>query len=219
MRERGTRESGFTIIEMLVAMFVLSVVSVAMYQVLFSVTRGSEQSKNIVRTSEEARLGFNRLVRDTREGRELKTPTVTSYTVEIDFDGNGTIEPTPADPMGSYERITFTFNEAADGQGTISATAAGSTEVLMTAVDCIRKADDTCNPVFTYRSSRLEYDANADGVTSTAELDVAAGVGNNNGVLDGNELGLLDVVAFAVSVNQGGATESFYAEAQLRNQR
>lgn len=212
-------EAGFTVIEMLVAIFVFSMVSVAMYQVLFSASEGSQRSTDIVRSSEEARLGFNRLVRDTREGREVKSPTDLSYTVDIDFDGNGTIEPTPSDPLGSYESIRYTFNPSADGEGTVTATAAGVTEVLMTGVDCIRKTDNTCNPVFSYRSSRLEYDSNSDGTTTAAELDLPANGGNNNGIIDGTEIGLVDVVAFSLRVTQGDTTESFYAVAQLRNQR
>jgi prepilin-type N-terminal cleavage/methylation domain-containing protein len=218
MRSRYSA-SGFTVIEVLIAMAVFSTVAVAMYQVLFSARYGSQRSTDIVRSSEEARLGFNRLVRDTREGRGIKAPSDTSFTVEIDFNGNGTIEPTPADPLGSYEVITYTFIPSASGAGTITATAGGVTEVLMAGVDCVRKADNTCYPVFTYRSSRLEYDANGDGVTSWQELDTAESVGNKNGLLDGVELGLVDIVAFALRVTQGDTTETFYAEAQLRNQR
>lgn len=212
-------ESGFTIVEMLVAMFIFSIVSVAMYQVLFTARAGSQRSTDIVRSSEEARLGFNRLVRDTREGSDLKSPSATAFTVEIDFDGNGDIEPTPSDALGSYESIRYTFNQAANGEGTVTATAAGTTEVLMTGVDCVRKADNSCNPVFSYRSSRLEFDLDADGTTTTAELDLPANGGNNNGVLDGAELGLVDIVAFSLRVTQGDTTETFYALAQLRNQR
>lgn len=212
-------EEGFTLVEFLVAIFVFSAISIAMYQVLFMTTRGSERAKDIVNTSEEARLGFNRLVRDTREGREVKSPSSQSFTVDIDFNGNGTIEPSPPDPLGSYESVRFDFNPVTGGFGTVTVTAAGSTETLMDGVDCIRKTDGTCNPAFTYRSSRLEYDANADGVTSSAELDAAPSIGNNNGVLDGNEIALVDVVAFALRVKVGGSIENFYAEAQLRNQR
>jgi prepilin-type N-terminal cleavage/methylation domain-containing protein len=218
MRTRAT-EQGFTLVEMLVAVFIFSLVTFGMYQLLFSATRASRFSRDVVRTSEGARLGFNRLVRDTREGSGIKSPSATSFTVEIDFDGSQTIEATPLDPVGSYESITFTFNPAAGGRGTITATGGGVTEVLMDGVDCVRKADNTCNPVFTYRASRLEYDSNSDGITSQAELDVAAGVGNNNGSLDGSELGLVDTVAFALRVSQDRSTETFYAQAQLRNLR
>jgi prepilin-type N-terminal cleavage/methylation domain-containing protein len=219
MKPVAAGEDGFTLVELLVAMFVFSLISVGMYQLLFSASRSSQLSRNVVKTSEEARLGFNRLVRDTREGREIRNPSSTSFNVQIDFNGNGTIEATPADPVGSYESITFTFNESVGGLGTITATAGGVTEVLMTGVDCVRKSDNTCNPVFTYRSSRLEYDSNTSGITSTTELDAASGVGNNNGLLDGSELGLIDTVAFALRIEQGTSRETFYAQAQLRNLR
>lgn len=213
------REGGFTVVEVLIAMFIFSVISVGFYQVLFSATRGSNTTRDIVKVSEEARLGFNRMVRDTREGNILLTPSATSYTVQVDFDGDGFIDPVPDDPTGNYEELTFTFNPSSTGDGTISVSNGASSEVLVRGVDCIRRADNLCQDVFTYSSSRLEYDTNGDGQTSAAELIVAAGVHNNNSVLDGDEIRLVDGVAMALVVTQGDSSTRFYAHAQLRNRR
>jgi hypothetical protein len=96
----------------------------------------------------------------------------------------------------------------------------------MRRVDCVRAdATSPCSSdVFTYVSDRLEYDWDGDGVTTWRELDEAPtrgviGVGNNNGVLDDAELPFVSSVGFSFDVQNGDASKTFYATAQLRNQR
>jgi prepilin-type N-terminal cleavage/methylation domain-containing protein len=213
------REDGFTMIEMLVAMTLFAVISVGIYQVLFQTAAGSRGAQNVARTSQEARLGFNRMVRDTREAQDILSPSSTSFQIQTDFNGDGEIQPTPSDVTGDYEVLTFTFNEAGGGNGTITATSGSTSEVLMAGVDCVRKADNSCYDIFTYSSSRLEYDTNVNGVTSAAELDAAPSLGNGNGALDAAELGFVDGVSIQLRISAGGKTSTFYAEAQLRNHR
>ena len=219
MPSRVRDESGFTLVELLFGIVLLSISSIGFYTVLFASADSSKKAEQSARVAAEARLGFNRMVRDTREGIEIKNPSAASYTVEVDFDGDGVIEPNPADPTGSYERMIFTFNPGLSGNGTITAGNGTASEVLVRGVDCIRKADNSCHDVFTYRSSRLQYDSNADGVTSAAELDAAATIGNGNGLLDGAEPGAVNSVAFGLRVTVGDNVTNFYSEAQLRNER
>jgi prepilin-type N-terminal cleavage/methylation domain-containing protein len=212
-------EAGFTLIEMLVAMTLFAVISVGIYQVLFQTTAGSQTTQNVARTSQEARLGFNRMVRDTREAQDINSPSATSFQIETDFSGDGVIQPTPSDVTGDYEVLTFAFDEEPGGAGVITATSGTATEVLMAGVDCVRKADNTCYDVFSFFSSRLEWDTNQNGITSAAELDTAPSLGNSNGVLDSAELDFVDAVSFQLRVSSSGETATFYAEAQLRNHR
>lgn len=211
-------EAGYTLTELLVAVVVFAVASTAMYQVLFSSARGSDTTRNVVRVSEEARLGFSRMVRDTREGEAVIGPTANSFKVETDFNANGVIEPNPIDPIGNYESLTYTFNESSTGDGTISVSNGVKTEVLMRGVDCLRNPDDTCSDVFSYGSSRLEY-SGGDGVTTAADLDADAAIGNNNGVIDDRELDFVDTVTFALVVRVGDSETTFSTTAQLRNLR
>jgi Tfp pilus assembly protein PilW len=206
-------------IELLVGMSLFAVACVGIYQVLFQTAQRSSKATDVATTTQEARLGFNRMVRDTREAQSLIDPTDTSFQIETDFNGDGVIQPSPAEVTGDYESLRFTFNQSATGAGTVTATAGNSTEVLMNGVDCVRKTDNTCQTVFTYSSSRLEYDTNSNGITSAAELDAAVGVGNANGVLDGSEVNYVDAVAFQLRTKAGTTTSTFYAEAQLRNHR
>jgi len=218
--ERG--ESGFTLIETLIALFMLSVVSIAFYTLLFSVIRGSENSRAIARQSEEARLGFNRMVRDTREAGSILpcTPSAFAncYRVQIDFDNSGTISNPNAN--GDYEDMTFAY--------------AGADHVITlngeTLIDGVYEV--TGKNVFSYESNALQYDADADGVTTSTELDTSgiAGVGNGNGTLDNPELSYITNInyAFRVGASSEGcsssasvedACETFFASAQLRNRR
>ncbi len=181
-RPSAGSEAGFSLIEMLVGISLLAVATTAIMGVLFSVGRGANTSRDVVRVSEEARLGFNRMVRDTREGEEIVSATETSYRVQIDFNADGVITPQPnPNPVGDHEDLTFEWDES-------SLTVKINGETLIRRVDCLRTTSACSRPVFTYSSDRLEYDWNNDGTTKWTELDEApshgvVGVGNGNGVL------------------------------------
>ena len=219
---RRRSESGYTLIETLVALSMLSIVSVAVYTLLFSVVRSSDSSRAVARQSEEARLGFNRMVRDTREAGTIMacTPSAfaTCYRVQIDFDNDGTI--TNPNVNGDYEDMQYAYAPAAH-----AITLNG--ETLIDGVYAVPGKE-----VFTYESNSLQYDANGNGAASSSELDASgvAGVGNGNGILDNPELSFITTVNYAFKV--GGATtgcsaslsvkdacETFFASAQLRNRR
>jgi prepilin-type N-terminal cleavage/methylation domain-containing protein len=211
-------QEGFTLIEVLVGILLLAIVSVGFYMVLFATSRSADTSRAVTKVSEEARLGFGRIVRDTRQGRRLVAASDTSYTVEVDFDGDGAIEPDGIqNSQGDYEVLTFSFNEAAD---TISLNG----ETLMRQVQCV-EASGVCKPVFDYASNRLEYDwSPKDGIATWEELDAAPvhgviGVGNNNGILDSAELPFISNVTYELRVVEKESSTEYIAEAQLRNLR
>jgi prepilin-type N-terminal cleavage/methylation domain-containing protein len=219
---RSRCDEGFTIVELLVVITLLSIVSVGFYQLLFSVARGTRTAENVARITDEARLGFNRIVRDTREGREISavsTGDPQSFNVLVDFNADGVITPAPdANAQGDYEDLTYSY-DSSTGQIRLNG------ELLMTDVQCVEVAG-VCRPVFNYASERLEYDWNGDGVTTWQELDQASGpahgvigVSNNNGVLDAGELPFISSVILDLRVVKGDAATTFYARAQLRNNR
>ncbi len=206
-------EEGFTLVETLVAIALFSALAVGFYQVMFAGVGGSDTNRSVIRISEEARLAFNRMVRDTREADLLVSAGPTSYRVQVDFDANGSITPpSSVNASGDYEDLTFAYDEAAR-----SITLNG--EVLMQGVEKVAGKE-----VFSFSSNRLEYDWNANGVTEWQELDAAptrgvAGVGNNNGILDSPEMRFLSNVNFALLVREEDRSEVFYSQAQLRNRR
>lgn len=214
---RASRQDGYTLVELLVAMMIFGAVSAGLFGVMFSATRSSEHTRRIAGVSEQARLGLNRMVRDTREGSAIDSVSAdrNSFEVHVDFDGNNVITPLPnANSIGDLEELTYTFDPA-------SKTLRLNGEILVKGVECARDSAGNCVPAFSFGSNRLEFDTNKDGVTSWQELDAAPatyGVGNGDGQLNW-ELPLISNVSFALRVQDGNAKQDFYAEAQLRNQR
>ena len=207
-------EAGFTLIELLVAIALFSVVSVTFYTALFSGVRGANASRSIVRVSEEARLGFNRMVRDTREAASFVSVSPTSYRIQTDFDRDESFE--SPNQNGDYEDVTFTY---ADGEITMSTPTLPAGEVLMRGVVPIPGQD-----VFSFAGNLLEYDTvpvGGDGMTTCLELDNAASpaVGNGNGTCDAGEMPFLSSVRYAFAVNEDDRTTNFFTQAELRNKR
>jgi hypothetical protein len=192
-------------------------VSAGVFGVLFSATRSSEATRRIAGVSEQARLGLNRIVRDTREGSSIDSVAadLNTFEVHVDFDGNNVITPLPAtNSLGDVEELTYTFDPA-------SKTLRLNGEILVKGVECVRDSANNCLPAFSFGSNRLEFDTDKNGVTSWQELDLADptyGVGNGDAQLN-FELALVSNVAFALRVQDGTVKRDFYAEAQLRNQR
>ncbi|CAN5708307.1 hypothetical protein BH18ACT15_BH18ACT15_08560 [soil metagenome] len=220
---RARDEAGYSLIETLVAMSVFAVLSTSLYLVLFQATRGATKARDIAKISQEARIGFTRLVRDTRQGSAVTAGDGNSYTVEVDFDGDGAIDTSGPNLQGDYEVLTYEFQES-------SGTVRINGEVLMRGVDCLRRTNGTCYPAFDYGSGHLEWDWSSDGVTTWQELDAASthgvvGVGNNNGVLDSGELSDISDVSIALRLEGDTDTSTasdatdFASVAQLRNQR
>lgn len=209
---RGSaKEAGFSLIEVLVAISLFSVLSVAFFQVMMATVGGSNATESVARIAEEARLGFNRMVRDTREADEVVSASATSYSVLIDFNGNGAFEP------ASYEFMRYSFDP---GAGTISAEALnldGSVREQGILMSGIRQ--DGSVPIFGYSSNLLEHDANNDGVVDEAEMRTASGVGNGNTQLDGAELDLISTVEFSLVAASGERATAFSTDAQIRNRR
>jgi prepilin-type N-terminal cleavage/methylation domain-containing protein len=197
-------EAGYSLIETLVALLLVSIVTTTFYQVLFSGARGSEKTRDVTRVSEEARSGLNRMVRDTREADVLSSVSADSYNVRIDFNADGAYENPNAD--GDFEDLTFSYHAS-------SKTITLNGETLVAGVERVGT-----KPVFSFTSSYLEYDFDGNGVTTLAELEAAPGHGHTT-VTAGNEASFLTGVAFEFQVQSGDSTERFVAEAQLRNRR
>lgn len=188
-------ERGFTLVETLTAMLVFALVTTGFYSVMLSGVRSSDVAESVTRVSEEARLGFNRMVRDTRQGGYLSSASSTSYTVRVDFDSDGDYDSTD-------ETLTFAY---ADGRITLNGV------LLMDGVKPV-----SGKPVFSYSSNLLQYDWDADGVTTRAELEAAPAHGVT---AIGDPTSYLSSVSYALQVTSGKQATTFFHEAQLRNKR
>ena len=199
-------EQGFTLIETLVALALISIVTTTFYAVMFSGAKGSETTRNVTRVTEEARSGMNRMVRDTREAEVLSAVSTNSYNVRIDFNGDGVHE--NPNPDGDFEDLTYSYHAA-------SKSIRLNEETLVAGVEPFGAA-----PIFSFTSNLLKYDWDANGVTTLAELEAASQAPHNEtSVTPGNEAALLSAVGFEFQVRSGESMAEFFAEAHLRNRR
>jgi prepilin-type N-terminal cleavage/methylation domain-containing protein len=201
--EASRTEGGFTLIELLVAIAVFAVISTSVYAVVFAGVRASNTSEDVVRVSEEARLGLNRMIRETREGQLFSGLSADSYRVRIDFDRDGDYE--NPNEAGDFENLKFSYDSADD---TILLNGA----VLIAGVTPINGS----TPIFSYTSNDLRYDSNRDGVTTSAELAAAATAGY---AVDSTDPSQYSNVEFAFRVSSGPRQTVFRGQAQLRNRR
>ena len=210
-------EEGFSVVELLVAIGIFAMVSTAFYQVLFAGTGASETARSVSEVSSEARLGLNRMIRDTRQATNITSALPTSYTVDVDFDGSGSITQAPArNAGGDYEQLAFFF---AGGDIHIAACSAAQGancgEQQTTLIEGVAQIGS--QPIFSYSTNHLEFDYNNDGVATQAELDSAASFGTS--LTTAERLGYLSDVEYVMSVTDGDPTSDFYGHAQLRSKR
>ncbi len=210
-------EEGFTIAELLVAMLIFSLISTTFMMTMLNGNRGAETAQNVVQISEEARLGLNRMIRDTREADEIVEAAPDRFRVLVNFnnDTSGS-PPTPLyenpNPGGSYEDLIFEYN-AAEEMILLNG------EVLLEGV-----LPNGTDPIFEFTSNVLEFDWNADGLVTWDEIDVASspvhgvvGVGNNNATLDDGEWPFLSGVRFSLVLRSEDRSQEFVGQAELRN--
>lgn len=232
-------DQGFTLVEMLVAMVVLS----ALGTVFLTTVMGSQKSAKATSSeqdlNEEARLALNRMARELRQAdalTEVRNPdganydstAITSVTFTADFNGDGCIDgvanTTPApvcDPADDSNPETLTY--CWDPTATVR---------QLYLIPGALAAGDTCQsqglPILagqvtsfklSYRSNEYLYDADGDGITTWTELDDAGTpVGNNDDSLDDPELDNVDSVVIELTVSSNGAhTQTYTTQVDLRN--
>jgi prepilin-type N-terminal cleavage/methylation domain-containing protein len=220
MRDRLSSEEGFTLVELLVVILIFGVISTSLYFAVFSGVRGGKTARNVVQVSEEARLGLNRMIRDTREAEDVVAADADSYEIGIDFNLDG-------DTDDEGERETFTFDSDTE-RILLTANVPDGANPTTTEPLVVGVSDLAGTNMFTYSSNQLEYDYDPeDGVASCAEIDDPPfGVtgGNGDNVCGAEELPFVTNVSYALRVSSGDARSGvrateFFAEAQLRNRR
>lgn len=205
-------EGGYTLIEMMVAMLVFAAVSTGFYQVLLAQSKTMESTRSVARVGEEARLGFNRMVRDAREADQISAAngTGTSFTIKVNYNGDGLYQ--NPNSQGDNEILTYAY----DGTAKVITL---NGETLMSDV-----SPAPSKQAFTFSSNILDYDWDNDGATTWLEVDQAScaahgvtGVGNCNSTLDAPEYPYLTTIAFAIRASDSGRNTDFFATTQLRN--
>jgi prepilin-type N-terminal cleavage/methylation domain-containing protein len=225
-----TSEDGFSLVEILVAIALFSVLSVGFYQVMLAQARTADTTRSISRIADEARLGFNRMIREVREADNITHVSAdkNQFTIQINYNGDSFYT------TAAHEILTFTYDPVAETISmcsalTHTACTSSNTAILMAGVDQVTET----TPVFTFAGNNLEWDwygptgtgSPPDGVVSWEEIDEASdvtthnvvGVGDNDDVLDAPEFPYLSTIKFALQGEDGARATTFYATVQMRN--
>lgn len=238
------REAGFTLVELLVAATIAIVLVVVSISVVVNSSQIVVTSKQQQDLNEEARQALNRMARDIRQAREIVTavnpdrPTfnagaLVAVRFRSDFDGDGCIGgvvvaggPATCKPYtaANPEDVTYCFQPGVNQLFIIDNQAAGVVPVSVTSTTCSGGqpllAGNVSGFQVEYRSDLYRYDLNpSDGVTTWRELDSAPPpIGNGNGELD-VELSNVDAVVITVRMSNGGRTQVYRSQVDLRNSK
>jgi prepilin-type N-terminal cleavage/methylation domain-containing protein len=215
-RRRSAPDAGFTLVELLVGMALLSIFAATLFSMVLSLQKSTTDATRNADLLHETQLAMERIVRELRQAGtiddvELPTsPTApTGITFFADFDNDGNRDLDASDPevltyrfLPSAAQLTLTVDDA-DGN-------AITTPILATQVTGFS---------LDLRSSLWQYDRSVprDGVVTWAELGASPGVGNQNGVPDAPELSLIDSVVLTVSVADGAHKQTYRTQVDFRN--
>ncbi len=239
LRQRVARrvhaDEGVSLIELLVAVLLLSIVFAVAFSMLTASQRSANQTISEHQAIEEARLGLNRISRELRQAQAINyvqnadgpgrsESAVTLISFEADFDGLGCVNGkpgcatphNPADP----ERLTYCHQPG-------TATAEGRLYIIPALVTTATTSCESLGvPILAgrvdrfqiqYRSNLYRYDlAPTDGVTTWREVDAAPPpLGNGNGVLD-VELTNINSVVVDMTLDPGDG-RTYRTQLALRN--
>lgn len=234
-------DSGFTLIEMLVAMVILGALGSVFLMTVIGAETSAKNSSSEQDLNEEARLALNRMARELRQANALTTvlnpdgssyssSAITAVTFTADFNGDGCIDgvaptptPSPAPTCQAYtasnpETLTYCWDPSASVRQLylIPGTLPGSTCQVSGALPIL--AGQVTSFKLSYRSNEYLYDttggnpSGGDGITTWTELDQAgAPVGNNDGVLNQPELSNVDSIVIELTVSASGQHQQSYA--------
>lgn len=222
VHRRLNGDSGFSLIESLVAMMILAVVGAGVLSVLIGADAAVDSAKSTTDVNEEARLAINRISRELRQAREIRSVVgndgAHGLTFGVDFNGNHVVEDNTPDP----EVLKYEYDVANKRITLSAANVLGNIETLPIL------AGNVTSFSIQYRSSRYSYDcAPADGITTWQELDGAttpvcapasAAVGNQNGKLDAPELKYIDSISISFTVFEGDRRQVYRTQVDMRNQ-
>ena len=193
-----------------------------------STQRASDTNRTVNGLNEEARLSLTRLSRELREAERIVAVTNptgpgynatqdTSVTFEVDFNGNGVIEPTAADP----ERLTYVW-DASDGELVLQASSisypvvSGNVEQFQLELTTRLWSFDGANTAAVAEACAVPAGASKDGTIHWWEVDGFRARGNCNGVPD-VELSTIDSVGIQLKVLEGSRQQTYRTQVDLRN--
>ncbi|MFA5809220.1 MAG: prepilin-type N-terminal cleavage/methylation domain-containing protein [Thermoleophilia bacterium] len=184
------REHGFTLIEMLVSISILTVIMAGMFAFLFGASRHWNTSQNQADMTENARLGLNRMTREIKQSSQITTAQINQITFTVNF-GTGN------------ETISYGFSA---GEGGGPGTVWRDTSVSPGQVTLMENVDSM---QFVYYGNDYKCDSNMNGeITYIPELQACSG----------NPTAYIARVDFILTMRAGNETgQTFVDQAWLRN--
>ena len=236
---RGRRdESGFTLVEMLVAIVILGALGTVFLSTVLGAQTSAKATSSEQDLNEEARLALNRMAREMRQasaltqvrnpdGASYDSSAITSVTFTADFNGDSCIDGVTSTvgvvcqpyTASNPETLTYCWDPSASVRQLylIPGSLTGASCQVSGALPIL--AGQVTSFKLSYRSNQYLYDADGDGITTWTELDDAGPpVGNNNGSLGAPELNNVDSIVIALTVSTSGPhTQAYTTQVDLRN--
>lgn len=234
LRQAPSRERGFTLVEMLVAVTIFAVLGTVMFSMVASMRQSGQTTQQTNDLNEQARLTLNRIARELRQAKQIESVlvnssgTITGITFDVDFNGNGVIDVSATDP----ERLTYCYvppTNAAQDNGMIMLTANVPVSTCANPGALPVLADEVTGFTINLQSSNWQDDGacgatlingvtQPDGITEWQELDCAANGGVfPTGAPDATALNGIDSVTLVLKVLHGAQTQVYQTQVDLRN--
>lgn len=214
-RRRTPRDQGLSLVEVLVAMGLFGVLGTLLLGLALSTSKVTEDTRNLAGVTEQSRLAMERMTRELRQAQCLRSVALpataggaTAVTFWTDFDGEGDQDNNAADP----EVMSYRWNPTTS-QLTLTANDASGNAITRPVL-----AVNVTSFVVGLRSSKWQYDADANGITTWQELDFVGAVGDGDGSAnDYDELDHIDLVDLVMTVSAEGHAQTYRTQVELRN--
>lgn len=210
-----TGDAGFTLVELLVAMALFSVLGGILLGIGLSTGRMADQTRQLAAVGDESRLGMERMTRELRESAKIAAASFpstatdpTSFKLWADFNLDGCINPSAADP----EELTYTWDPTTQhlSQTAVVGATPRTSRLLSTKVSAF---------TLTLGSSAWQYDVSPrDGRTTWQEIDDSSIGDHNRTNFTDAELEYLDLVGLSITTREGSHEKSYSTQVNLRNQ-
>lgn len=238
MSRRLRADAGFTLVELLVGITIFGVLGTMVMSAALTTGRVSDTNTTTNDLNAEARNVLNRMTRELREAErivDVENPVGpgydsnadTSLTVNVDFDGDGTIEPDAADP----EVLTYRYQHGPKrlileaGTSSVPVLAANVEQFKLSYWSRIgttgRLALDGLPNAPTTGCAGLTASGTKDNELTWSELDAdpTGKYGDCSGSLTAAELPYVNAVGIELTVLKSPRQQPYRTRVDLRNNR
>ncbi len=190
-RSPAGRQAGFTLIEILVTLLVLSVIMAAMFGFLWAMSGYWKKGQNTADMTQNARLGLNRMTRELSQAAQVTVAEPGRVSFSVNFNDSS-----------GWQTVTYGFAPGGNGApGTVW-------RMSSTNMQQVTLISDVSRAAFSYFGNDYKCDADNDAVVTLADINQSCG---------GN-LGKVGRVDISLTMAAGNSPQQTIADqAWLRN--